>query len=275
MFSPFATIWRNTIMRKPTLLTLAAVLLAGVSFPALADWDRIGTYDIGFGPDRESHSPDFGGPVERLRFTARGGDIGCGYIRATFGNGNTMNLYSGELREGADRAIDLPGDKREVSRISFNCHAFSRGGARLEMAADIGSYRSRWMQNPNWERTWSRFMNWSRDTYREATGGNWQFMGSVQFRGRHDEQSSFTGWRGRNVFAIGLKPVHGDAVCRRVQVTFGHGDTRTFAANNGEPMREGRVYGIDMPGDLRNVRRLDLDCHAIGEYVVTVNILGR
>lgn len=266
-------------MRKSALLALSAALLTGISLPALADWDRIGSYDISYGPDRESHSPDFGGPVERLRFTAREGDVRCAYIRATFGNGNTWDLYSGELRQGVDKVVDLPGDKREVTRIGFNCHAFSRGGAHLEVAADIGSYRSRWMQNPNWERTWSRFMHWSRETYRDITagntGGNWQFMGSEQFRGRHDEQTSFTGWRGRNVTAIGLKPIHGDAVCRRVEVTFGQGNTRSLSANSGEPMREGRVYAIDMPGDLRNVRRLDLHCHAVGQYVVTVNILSR
>ncbi len=262
-------------MRRSILLALASVLAASVCYPALADWDKIGTYDIGYGPDRESHSPDFGGPVERLRFTARDGDVQCAYIRATFGNGQTRDLFTGRLRQGEDNNVDLPGDRRDVSRISFNCHAFSRSGARIEMSADIGSYRSRWMQNPNWKATWSRFLRWSEATYNNMAGANWAFLGSERFQGRRDEENRFTGWGGRNLTTIGLKPVGGDAKCGRVLATFGNGQTRELNANGGDTMREGQMTRVDLPGDVRNVTRLDLRCHAVGRQAVTIDIYGR
>src|ERR1700742_2199230 len=96
---------KGLAMRSSRLLALAAVLTASVSVPALADFDRIGSINVSYQQDKDSASPDFGGPVERLQFTARGSDITCRNITATFRNGHTTSIFNGTLRQNSARTV--------------------------------------------------------------------------------------------------------------------------------------------------------------------------
>jgi len=147
-------------MKRLNLAAGVLLLTAASSIPALAAWDRIGWVDVSYRVDRDNASPNFGGPVERLMFTARGSDIHCGYIRATFRNGRTRELMSGKLKLNDSRPVDLPGISQDVRRLSFKCHALDRRSARIEIAADIGHYRDTWRKSSDWSRVWSRVFTW-------------------------------------------------------------------------------------------------------------------
>ena len=40
----------------------------------------------------------------------------------------------------------------------------------------------------------------------------------------------------------------------------------------GDVLRQGQYYKVDLPGDMRNLRSLDLSCHAQGARRVTIQI---
>ncbi|MGH6872169.1 MAG: hypothetical protein ACREHE_11745 [Rhizomicrobium sp.] len=261
--------------RRITMMALATAAAIGVSGPAFADWDNIGSVHVDYGADRDTRSPDFGGPVARLSFTASGGDVQCRYIRAEYANGSASQLFAGVLHQGQARNVDVPGAQRTIKRLDFLCRSSSRRGSDIRMQADIGQYRAQWRASPEWARTWSKFMNWADNSFGRMTGAdNWAFIGSANFRGRDDHDGTVAGWGGRNVTEIGFKPMNGDAVCDRVTVRFGNGVTRPYSVNNGAPMSRDHVYRIDLPGNTRNVTNLALRCHALGQYNVTINIYG-
>ena len=106
---------------KATLPALVALLVVGTALPALAEWNEVGRVDVGFRGDREMQDVRLGGPVEQLQFKAEGGDIFCRSVRATFGNGRDREIFQGPLRRGDTRMIDLPGDRRYLRGLSFQC----------------------------------------------------------------------------------------------------------------------------------------------------------
>jgi hypothetical protein len=267
-------------MRRPLQLALGAALLSSLAAPAFAAWDHIGSVDFGFRNDRGTEYGNFGGSVEALMFEARDSDVMCNNVTATFGNGRTRDVFHGYLRRGREMSIDLPGADRFVRRLDFNCHAMSRGGGRVDIAADIGRYRAEWRRSPDWDRVWSRMFDWGRpvavDRYasRPLDAGDWITIGSERFEGRLDREASFAGWRGRRVDTIGLRPLNDDARCRSVTATFDNGRTRTLPIDNGDMLFQDRVFTVDLPGNERNIARLDMNCHAEHGRAVTIQVLA-
>jgi hypothetical protein len=270
-------------MKTSRVLALAATLVAGISAPAFAAFDKIGSIDVGYHPDRDSASPDFGGPVERLQFVARGTDIQCAYIRATFGNGQTAQLFSGRLSQGAPRAVDLPGSQRSIRRITINCHGFQKGGSTIDLYADIGSYRDTWRKSPNWASVWARiFTSWGP---LPPPGGpigvrppappmsSWVPITTVHFTGTTDRDGGSTGWGGRNINAVALRPLDADARCSSVNATFGNGQRANLSPR--ALMSRGQIYPVDLPGGSRNIASLAMKCHAMNGRAVSIQILGR
>lgn len=150
---------------RPVTMMLAAVLVAGTALPAVAAWDRIGTVDFTRRDTRDVHYGSFGGPVEALALRARGSDIRCQSVTATFMNGNTRQVFSGNLPEGREVTLDLPGNgPRRVQQLDFNCvPTNSRDGTvaiSADVVADVGAYRDDWRRSPDWDRTWSRIFDW-------------------------------------------------------------------------------------------------------------------
>lgn len=259
-------------MQTSRILMLAAILSATTAVPAFAQWDNIGSVDVDYNIDRSRVSPDFGGPVTRLQFTARGGDVQCRSITTTFANGNTRQIFSGRLAQGQARAVDLPGDARNVRHIQFTCHAFSKGGAKIQIGADIGQYRNDWMKGPQWA-YWSRyFTDWQRAI--DNSTSYWVQIGSVRFQGLNDRDNAFGGFAGRSITTLGFRPLDGAAICGRTTVTFGNGTKMNVVVNGGRPMAQGQMYRVDLPGNQRNVTNVVMRCHALGNYSVTINILG-
>lgn len=253
-------------MNRTRLAVIAAVLCAGAATPAFADWDNIGSVDVNYHRDRDVHNLDLGGPVDRLQLRADG-NVDCRAVNATFGNGTTRQVFSGRLYRNRSTNVDLPGNNRNIKRLAFSCSAQNRGGATIRIAADIGSHRDEWRRNPNFGRVWARMFNWGSNAV-----NNWQYVGQESFEGRHDSESAFTGWRGRNTDSIALKPLDASARCSRVTAMFGNGRTVNLNVNNGDYMRQGQYYKLNLPGDRRNLTSLNLRCRATDAHRVTVQI---
>lgn len=256
-------------MRRSSILALAAVLAVGVSLPALAAWDRIGTVDFDWRGSHETQWGNFGGRIESLNFRAEGNGVQCRRVRATFGNGDRRRIFDGYIGEGRSVDVDLPGDDRRLNRLDFNCRSDGRRDARIVISADIGRYRDEWRHSPDWDQRWSRMFNWDNDRNDDS---GWIRIGSESFEGRHDHEMAYPGWAGRHVQSLALKPLNGDARCRRVSATFENGHTRDLNINGGEYLRQGDFYRLDLPGDERNVTSINLSCRAVGDYQVTIEL---
>ncbi|HEY0301605.1 MAG TPA: hypothetical protein VGC36_09745 [Rhizomicrobium sp.] len=254
-------------MNRTRVTCLAAFLVAGVSVPALAAWDSIGSVNIGFRMDNDVRRFDFGGPVEKLQFRAERSDIRCSSVTATFENGRTRQIFSGRLREGRATAVDLPGASRNIRSLEFKCGASERRGGAIQVMADVGRYRADWMRGPNWGATWAHLFNWGSNAVND-----WKYAGDARFEGRGDSESTFTGWRGRGSDAIALKPIDANARCSQVTATFANGATQNLAVHNGDVLRQGEFNAVDLPGDRRNVTSLYLKCRATDARRVTVQI---
>jgi hypothetical protein len=71
----------------------------------------------------------------------------CNSVMATFGNGRTREIFSGELPRGRTVTVDLPGRERSVERLDFNCRPTERWRGSIDIAADTGpnyGYRNRY-----------------------------------------------------------------------------------------------------------------------------------
>lgn len=253
-------------MNKTRLAVLAAALCAAAATPALAEWDSIGSVNIS-GRDRDVRNFDLGGPVDRISLRVENNAVDCRSITATFGNGSTRQIFSGRLYENRPKSIDLPGNNRNIKRLAFHCSAGRWHDATIRIAADIGSHRDEWRRNPNFARVWAQMFNWGSNAM-----NNWRYIGQESFEGRRDSENAFTGWRGRNVDSIALKPLDASGRCSRVTATFGNGRTRDLNVDNGDRMRQGQFYKVNLPGGNRNLRSLNLRCRATDARRVTIQI---
>jgi hypothetical protein len=283
-------------MRSSHVLALAALLTATAAAPALADWDHLGDVTITRGADQSAYAR-FGGRVEALYLTARDTDVACRNVTVNFGDGERANVFSGRLDRGRGRAIDLPGRQRLIRRIDFDCRPDRGPAATVDISAEIGNYRDEWRRSPDWAGLWSRQFAWANErgpvAFADRNGdgypdnprgfrererdrrddGDWIRLGTEAFEGRRDVESSFAGFRGRDLDTIGLRPLNDDARCRRVTATFRNGQTRDLGG--ADFLRQDRVTRIDIPGRNRNVMSVNLACRAENGRQVTIEILGQ
>jgi len=288
-------------MKTGYRIALAALLCAGTAAPAIAQgyndgrgargyerfdenrfdrFDYIGTVEFDRRGDRERVYGQFGGPVEALRLEARDSAVQCRNVRVTFANGRTRNVFDGRLREDRPVNVDLPGDERNVRSVTFNCRALSPRGSRVAIAADIGNNREAWMRHSDFNRLWRDRFAWGHgpeegDRWdRDRRNANWVPLGVQRFQGRRDSDASFLGRRGQQIESIAIRPVNADARCRRITATFANGRSRDLNLRQGEYLLQNRLYQIDLPGEERNVERIDMTCQAVREPGVTVEVLA-
>lgn len=250
---------------------IAALVAMGTAMPAYAGWTNIGNVNFDYGVDRDVAYGNFGGPATALQLTARGSDVNCKYVRVTLGNGDTSNVYKGMLRQGVGVRVDLPGNIRNISKLAFECRSYTRGGARVDIAADVDAYRAQWARNPIWAKLWA---NLTPPPPPSGNAGGWVPIGTERFVGPRDVSTAFTGWGGHRASRIALKPVDANAQCRRISATFASGATQDLDLNRGGVAVRGQLYKIDLPGNVRNIMKLSMVCHAIGAPAVTIQIFG-
>jgi hypothetical protein len=282
---------------------MAAILFSSVAVPALAAWDRIGSVDVSMRDNTTAEYGNFGGRVEALSLVARNSDVRCRDVTATFGNGETQQIFRGFLPRGRNVEVTLP-NSRMIRHLDFDCRPMDRDRATVDIAADIGRYQAEWRQSPDWDRMWSRMFPWANARYgnndrygsndrfrndrydsndrlgndRYVTGrldtSGWITLGSTEFNGRYDHEMTFGGWRARNVSSIALRPMNDDARCTNVRATFENGETRNLGIGQGTVLRQNQVNTIDLPGERRNIQRIDMTCHAEHGGMVTMQVLA-
>jgi len=261
-------------MKRTALFGTIAILGLGISAPAMADYVRLGSVDVGYRMDRDTTWNRFGGGMEGLRLMADGNDVFCRSIVAHFGNGSTQNVYSGMLREDRPIYVDLQGGTRRVHDVQFTCRSDRRSGARIYIAADVGRFRDEWQRSPEWSAFWSHIFNWGPGAgFQSGNDANyWVTLGRERFEGRIDRENRFAGWGGRSVERIGLRAVDDDATCRAMRVDFQNGSSTRIDAGR---LPQGTMRVFDLPGGNRNVTDVALTCHADHGRAVTIEILAR
>ena len=290
---------------------LGAVAFAGVlASPAAADYVRLGSVDVGFRADMDTAYTEFGGRLESLRLTASRSDIMCRSVVVQFENGDRQNVFSGRLDERRPVDVDLRGRARRVDSIKFNCRSDEFRGGRVYIEGEVGRFRDEWRNDRNWDRRWSNMFGrddrgsmggpgrhdrgpWGgpgRDDRGNMggpmggpgrggpmggpMGGNdWSVLGTMSFEGRNDKESNFTGWAGRHVERIGLRPIETDAQCMSIVATFDNGDKVKLA--DGRALERGRVTVYDLPGRRANISKLYMRCRSTQGYRVSIEVLLR
>jgi len=259
-------------MKRSTLLATAAfAATVGLAAPALADYVRLGSVDVGYRMDKDTAWTRFGGGMEGLRLVADGNDVACAKIVAHFADGSKQDVFSGMLREDRPVEVDLRGGTRRVRDVSFTCRSDARGGAKIYLAAEVGRYKDEWMRSPDWALFWSHMFHWAAPN-NGYDANAWVTLGRESFDGRRDSEQTFAGWAGRNVDRLGFRAVNDDARCGRVRVTFGNGSTAMLDVGR---LDQGRVKVVDLPGGNRNIRNLNMVCSAASKYSVNIEILAR
>lgn len=253
---------------KRLMLVVSATLAIGIALPALGAGDEIGRLHISPDGGRFERDVPMGGPVERLYLTAEDDDVFCRSVRAQFANEADREVFHGLLRQGRTADIDLPGERRNVRALSFQCRSEHRGGGTVRVGAEVGRYRDAWRHHPDFNRLWARAFNWGSNLM-----NGWALLGSETFSRRHESEKRFAGGRGRHIDALALKPLEADARCVEVVAEFGNGRNRTLDANRSNVLPKGQIYKLDLPGEYRNLESLSLRCRPVNASRVTIQIL--
>lgn len=254
-------------MLKIRMFALAAAVTAMGAAPALAARIDVGQVRFGTALDHgRLRGPSTA--VRSLTLTARNNPMYCRSVRVHFRNGDHRRVFSGRLGQGRPVHVDLPGRRRHIRSISFRCRA-THNWAYVEVDAHTGRRGGYGPgPGPGWgDRDGGRRHLRDRD--------RWQRVGVERFEGRHDRESTATGWAGRLVDRVALRPLDNDARCRRVVAQFRHDERRELGARRYGTMRRGRYYVFDLPGGVRNLVGLHMACRARGDYDVRIEILTR
>ena len=122
-------------MRRYGAFALAALLCTS-AVPALAAWDRVGSVEFSMRDNHDSTLVNFRG--DSVALTARGSDVFCRDIEASFDNGRTRTiLQDATIRFGQTLNVDLPGGIRDVNRLDFDCRPMGNWRAGVDVAANM------------------------------------------------------------------------------------------------------------------------------------------
>jgi hypothetical protein len=121
-------------MRKHALMAAIALLGITAAVPAVAALHSLGSVEFSWRDRHESHLGNF--KAASMALIARGSDVMCDRVVATYGNGRRDEIFRGQLPEGQSVRVDL--NNSSVDRLDFDCRPMDRRGASVEMAADDG-----------------------------------------------------------------------------------------------------------------------------------------
>ena len=91
---------------------------------------------------------------------------------------------------------------------------------------------------------------------------DWDRVGSIEVDYQLERNTQYGNFGGP-VERVQLRAVGNDVACRTITAQFGNGNERDIWRGT---LREGRPVTIDMPGNARNLRRLDFTCRATGRH---------
>jgi hypothetical protein len=245
---------KEIAMRKTRVIAMAALLAAGTTIPALAEWNHVG--DVQISPDHYTNAQmgSFTGPVDRIRFHSSGRSD-CENIRVTYSNGDTQEVFSGTILDGQDQTITFPDRSRRVESVSLNCRAAHDDGARIAVAADTSAFPARDIYPPS-----------------AASAGDLELLASRDFGVLNQRSLMLANSDPRSVEEIALEPVGADARCRNVRAVFDDGTSTRSVPNDGENLREGQIYRSYVGGGTRALDSIDLTCEAANGDHVKINV---
>jgi hypothetical protein len=84
----------------------------------------------------------------------------------------------------------------------------------------------------------------------------WDYIGSISVQYGRDRDVAYSDFGGP-VERLRFKADRNDVYCRSVRATFSNGRTRDLFSGR---LNEDRARVVDLPGDARNIRRLDFRC---------------
>lgn len=273
-----------TVIRNVALATLLAAFAAA---PALADWQDAGQVRFSR-DDTDDSAPGLDQPVRTLSLTARGSDLYCEHVRATFASGRSVDLFSGQLEADQGTRVDLPGEAHVIRRLDFRCRP-EREHARVEIAADTADYGNR----PGWDRGGQGGYgdqdhgDNGRGRYRmpprEPGGGvlrpdHWERYRQLtvqEFDQEGDRRRSDIGPAGQRVEAMVLRPVDGDARCQRVAIETSDGHRADLAIERYDVLRQGYAYVLDLPGDATTLTDVAMACQSLGGNDVRIEVWAK
>ena len=121
---------------KRAMLAAAALLCTVATAPSFAALDRLGRVDFS---QRETHDARLGNfKAESMAMIARGSDVLCDHVVATYGDGREGEIFRGTLPEGETVRIHLP--RSSVDRVDFDCRPADGYRASVDLAADDGRF---------------------------------------------------------------------------------------------------------------------------------------
>lgn len=102
-------------------VSLALAIAAGLTFPALAAAGQLASIQVTNRNDYTAVFTAFKGPVSALQISAEKSDIRCVAVTATYANGRTQKVFSGNLPANSIKSLNLLGT--DVAELEITCHA--------------------------------------------------------------------------------------------------------------------------------------------------------
>jgi hypothetical protein len=109
---------------------------------------------------------------------------------------------------------------------------------------------------------------------RDAERSDWEVLGSTRIGRRgYDRDDIDVGRREGRFVRIGIEARRGSVFVRRVTVVFGNNNKQRFAVN--KRLRQGeRTPPIDLKGDARAIKRIEIEARTRGNRPAVVTVLG-
>jgi hypothetical protein len=118
--------------RAATAAVTVLVLVAGAT-AAFAALERVGSVVLTTVAPGQSEYRNFTG--NEVSLTARNSDVSCDSVVATFDNGLSRGIFSGDLPRGHQITVGLPDRAGRVVRMDFHCKPDGGLGGVIDIAA--------------------------------------------------------------------------------------------------------------------------------------------
>lgn len=120
-------------MTRAAAATVTVLILVGGVTAAFAALERVGSVVLTTVAPGQSEYRNFTG--NEVSLTARNSDINCDSVVATFDNGLSRGIFSGDLQRGHQITVGIPEREGRVVRMDFNCKPNGGLGGVIDIAA--------------------------------------------------------------------------------------------------------------------------------------------
>jgi hypothetical protein len=120
-------------MARAAAVAVTVLVLVAGGTAAFAALERVGSVVLTTVAPGQSEYRNFAG--NEVSLTARNSDINCDSVVATFDNGLSRGIFSGDLQRGHQITVGLPEREGRVVRMDFNCKPNGGLGGVIDIAA--------------------------------------------------------------------------------------------------------------------------------------------